>query len=197
MKIVFQPAPYTTAESPESLVFVEVEDDQGKSINAGTWSTRDEYSVLTIDVEAHINSLKGFPLELDHRNELEQLLASQASPRAWQRLTPEEVVVLDAYRRNRPALIAGESVHLLLAVDSNHRSTLVQCEPKEAIPPNVYYRDGNFYSYPERHGMGEAFYYRWKDRAGEFPSEPMLTTAAREAKPKTIMGSDGRDHPWP
>lgn len=182
MKIIVTAIQASTGS--DVLEFVEVEDNKGNSINVGEWTKDGPWQQLRISTDALITALGDELLELEHRNALEQLLASQTTPKAWQRLTPEEVVVLDAYRRNRPALVAGESVHLLLTVDSDHRSTLVQCDTKEAVPSFVYYNGINFYDARTKLGMGEAFYYKWKDRAREFPFQ-------------SPTGSDGRDHPHP
>lgn len=102
MKIIFRKIIEASPSAPEplSLAFVEVEDDQGNGINAVEWL--ENHCVLHISNQAHIDALRSFPLELDERNQLEQLLATQSTPRLWQRLTPDEQHVLETYRKAKP-----------------------------------------------------------------------------------------------
>ncbi len=44
-------------------------------------------------------------------------------------------------------------------------------DPKEAIPTNVYFCDGNFYGMTTDTGMGLDFYSEWRLRAAEFPTK--------------------------
>lgn len=97
MKIVFTSSQDPTA--PNVLEFVEVEDNAGNSINAGEWTTSGGRHTLTISNDAHIAALASFPLELRERNTLEHLLATQETPRAWYRLTPDEAQLIDRHRQ--------------------------------------------------------------------------------------------------
>lgn len=45
-------------------------------------------------------------------------------------------------------------------------------EVVETPPQDVYYHDGNFYSAETQKGMGNDFYFKWRDRASEFRSRP-------------------------
>lgn len=106
MRIVFERIPAATG--PDVLNFVEVEDHTGVSIDAGDWADAPindklTYRVLIISPEAHITALASSLLDLEHRNALERLLSQQETPRAWQRLTPDEVEALNTYRKAKPS----------------------------------------------------------------------------------------------
>lgn len=170
MKIVFEEL--IAATGPNAMVFVEVEDDTGHSKSWGEWGKHKDgiHDTLTITTSAMIEALGTRLLELEDRNALDALLASTSTPRSWQRLSDDERTVLAEYREHRATINAGQSVHLLITHDANQRPHVVRCEDKATIPAGVYYRNGNFYDYLTRHGKGEEFYYKWKGRAGEFPT---------------------------
>lgn len=52
---------FRSEETPngQEQVFVEVNDEHGKSINAGEWSADGEYEALTIDLEMLNSMLEG------------------------------------------------------------------------------------------------------------------------------------------
>lgn len=181
MKIVFTTAEVRDMPQPDMYLFVEVEDDQGKGINVGEWGKHKDgvYDTLTISTDAHIAALAASLLELEQRNALENLLSAQQTPRSWQRLTPDELGVLSEYRLKRGVLAAGESVQIRIMVSAD-QPHLVVCEDTPPIPADVYYSPdmGNFYSLKTKQGMGDTFYYKWRERAGEFPEH---TEAARAA----------------
>lgn len=171
MRIVFEPVPEASGNRPDAKMFVEVEDITGASINAGEWKTDSRgYDVLVISTPAMITALSQRLLELDERNALEAILSALTKPRSWQRLTDDERAVLAEYREHRSSVVAGKPVHVLITHDANQHPHVVKCEDIPPIPADVYYRDGNFYDVVTRRGRGDAFYYKWKDRAKEFPN---------------------------
>lgn len=121
MKIVFQSEGERPTTSVDGMVFVEVEDNAGNSINAGTWGSHpddDGLHTLTISADAHIAALAESLLEIDQRQRLEGLLANQQTPRQWQRLTPGELHVLEMYRGVR------QGIHLEFTVANPSRRNL-------------------------------------------------------------------------
>jgi len=76
----------------------------------------------------------------------------------------------------------------------------------EPIPSDVYYsrEHQNFYCSSSRHGMGDAFWAKWKDRRSEFPLSPPEPVTWRANLPdgtwtacaKVFVGNDARNWYW-
>lgn len=58
ISIIFKSVLVNNGNSPNDQIFVEVEDENGKSIDAGEWTADGDYESLTIDLDELSERLK-------------------------------------------------------------------------------------------------------------------------------------------
>lgn len=75
LSIIFQPRLVDGGKSPNEQIFVEVNDDQGNSIDAGEWITDGEHEALVIDCAKHCETI-----DVKHLKQLDDVTAVAVHP---------------------------------------------------------------------------------------------------------------------